>query len=390
MCRCGPGAGRPYRRRGESRRRRAAGRARGPRRPRGPRPRPPGPGRWSSRSPRPASTAPTCCSARAATTRRRARRPGRGSSARAPWSRSARGSTGLAVGDRVCALLDGGGYAERVAVRAGQVLPLPDGVDLVEAAALPEAAATVHSTVVGTARAAGRRDVPRPRRHERHRDHGDPARRRPRRPRPGHGRLPRQGRGRRAVRGRGRARLPGRRPARPRHGADRRPRRRRRPRPRRGPLPRPARAAARHRRPARRHRAHGRPRRRARPGRAHDQARVAARQHAAGPAVGGEGADLRRRRASRSGRWSPGARCGRSSTGCCRWPTRPRGTACSRRASTSARCSWSPDGARWRGERRPPRPPARPRRRTASPSPPGPPPSGPRTATGSSWSPRRG
>lgn len=59
---------------------------------------------------------------------------------------------GLAVGDRVCALLDGGGYAERVAVRAGQVMPVPDGVDLVEAAALPEAAATVHSNVVGTAR----------------------------------------------------------------------------------------------------------------------------------------------------------------------------------------------------------------------------------------------
>ncbi len=62
------------------------------------------------------------------------------------------GVTGLAVGDRVCALLDGGGYAERVAVRAGQVMPVPDGVDLVEAAALPEAAATVHSNVVSTAR----------------------------------------------------------------------------------------------------------------------------------------------------------------------------------------------------------------------------------------------
>ena len=62
------------------------------------------------------------------------------------------GVRGLSVGERVCALLDGGGYAERVAVRAGQVMPVPTGVDLVEAAALPEAAVTVYSTVVGTAR----------------------------------------------------------------------------------------------------------------------------------------------------------------------------------------------------------------------------------------------
>jgi putative PIG3 family NAD(P)H quinone oxidoreductase len=62
------------------------------------------------------------------------------------------GVAGLSVGDRVCALLDGGGYAERVAVRAGQVMPVPEGVDLVEAAALPEAAATVHSNLLGTAR----------------------------------------------------------------------------------------------------------------------------------------------------------------------------------------------------------------------------------------------
>ncbi|WP_336921633.1 NAD(P)H-quinone oxidoreductase [Aquipuribacter sp. SD81] len=57
-----------------------------------------------------------------------------------------------AVGDQVCALLDGGGYAERVAVRAGQVVPVPDGVDVVAAAALAEVAATVHSNVVSTAR----------------------------------------------------------------------------------------------------------------------------------------------------------------------------------------------------------------------------------------------
>ncbi|MCL2455033.1 MAG: NAD(P)H-quinone oxidoreductase [Micrococcales bacterium] len=51
------------------------------------------------------------------------------------------------VGDHVCALLTGGGYAERVAVDAGLVLPVPDGVDLVDAAALPEAAATVLSNL---------------------------------------------------------------------------------------------------------------------------------------------------------------------------------------------------------------------------------------------------
>lgn len=50
-------------------------------------------------------------------------------------------------GDRVCALLPGGGYAEFVTVDAGLVLPVPAGVDLVEAAGLPEVAATVWSNV---------------------------------------------------------------------------------------------------------------------------------------------------------------------------------------------------------------------------------------------------
>ena len=57
------------------------------------------------------------------------------------------GVTGWAVGDEVCALLSGGGYAERVAVPAGQLLPVPTGVTLVEAAALPEVACTVWSNV---------------------------------------------------------------------------------------------------------------------------------------------------------------------------------------------------------------------------------------------------
>lgn len=57
------------------------------------------------------------------------------------------GVTGWDVGDEVCCLLAGGGYAERVAVPAGQVMPVPTGVDLVTAAALPEVAATVWSNV---------------------------------------------------------------------------------------------------------------------------------------------------------------------------------------------------------------------------------------------------
>ncbi|MEU6832445.1 NAD(P)H-quinone oxidoreductase [Nocardia beijingensis] len=56
-----------------------------------------------------------------------------------------------AVGDRVCALLSGGGYAERVAVPATQVLPVPDGLDIAAAAGLPEVAATVWSNLVMTA-----------------------------------------------------------------------------------------------------------------------------------------------------------------------------------------------------------------------------------------------
>lgn len=58
------------------------------------------------------------------------------------------GVTGWEVGDEVCALLAGGGYAERVVVPAAQLLPLPEGVDLVTAASLPEVACTVWSNVV--------------------------------------------------------------------------------------------------------------------------------------------------------------------------------------------------------------------------------------------------
>jgi putative PIG3 family NAD(P)H quinone oxidoreductase len=57
------------------------------------------------------------------------------------------GATHWKVGDAVCALLAGGGYAERVAVPQVQVMPVPDGVALDEAAALPEVACTVWSNM---------------------------------------------------------------------------------------------------------------------------------------------------------------------------------------------------------------------------------------------------
>ncbi|MEV7526921.1 NAD(P)H-quinone oxidoreductase [Agrococcus sediminis] len=63
------------------------------------------------------------------------------------------GVTGWAVGDEVCALLAGGGYAERAAVPTTQLLPVPAGVPLAEAAALPEAVCTVWTAM---------RDLPAP------------------------------------------------------------------------------------------------------------------------------------------------------------------------------------------------------------------------------------
>ena len=57
------------------------------------------------------------------------------------------GVEGWDVGDEVCALLASGGYAEKVAVPAGQVMPVPSGVNLKAAAALPEVACTVWSNV---------------------------------------------------------------------------------------------------------------------------------------------------------------------------------------------------------------------------------------------------
>ncbi len=60
------------------------------------------------------------------------------------------GVAGWAVGDEVCALLTGGGYAELVAVPVGQLMAVPGGVGLVDAAALPEVTCTVWSMVFGS------------------------------------------------------------------------------------------------------------------------------------------------------------------------------------------------------------------------------------------------
>jgi NADPH2:quinone reductase len=60
--------------------------------------------------------------------------------------------TEFKVGDAVCALLQGGGYAQFCSVDAGQVLPIPGSLDKVEAASLPEAMFTVWSNVFGFGR----------------------------------------------------------------------------------------------------------------------------------------------------------------------------------------------------------------------------------------------
>lgn len=58
------------------------------------------------------------------------------------------GVSEFAVGDAVCALTNGGGYAEYVAVPVGQVLPVPKGLSLIEAASLPETFFTVWANVI--------------------------------------------------------------------------------------------------------------------------------------------------------------------------------------------------------------------------------------------------
>jgi putative PIG3 family NAD(P)H quinone oxidoreductase len=64
------------------------------------------------------------------------------------------GVTDWRPGDEVCALLAGGGYAEQVVVPAGQVLPVPERVDVTAAAAFPETACTVYANIFMVARLA--------------------------------------------------------------------------------------------------------------------------------------------------------------------------------------------------------------------------------------------
>jgi len=64
------------------------------------------------------------------------------------------GVTELSLGQNVCALLSGGGYAEYALADAGSVLPLPDGIDLIAAAGLPEAAFTAWTNIVDSGRLA--------------------------------------------------------------------------------------------------------------------------------------------------------------------------------------------------------------------------------------------
>jgi putative PIG3 family NAD(P)H quinone oxidoreductase len=63
-------------------------------------------------------------------------------------------AAGLAIGDAACALVAGGGYAEVCAAPAGQCLPVPPGLSMVEAAALPETFFTVWQNVFHIARLA--------------------------------------------------------------------------------------------------------------------------------------------------------------------------------------------------------------------------------------------
>ena len=86
--------------------------------------------RCSSACAPPASTARTCSSAAAPIPRRPARRPtSPGSSSPARSSRSARAPTRFAVGDRVMAIVGGGGQAELCAVHERQAMPVPDAVE---------------------------------------------------------------------------------------------------------------------------------------------------------------------------------------------------------------------------------------------------------------------
>jgi hypothetical protein len=92
-------------------------------------------------------------------------------------------------GDKVCALVNGGGYAAYCIAEETSTLPIPAGCDMVRAAALPETFFTVWNNVFERGALAA---VPGARRHQRHRHYRHPARQGLRRARAGHSRLRRQ------------------------------------------------------------------------------------------------------------------------------------------------------------------------------------------------------
>ena len=106
-------------------------------------------------------------------------------------------------GDSVCALVAGGGYARYRVAPEPQALPLPQGTRPGEAAAIPETFFTVWTNLFERGQPEGGRDGADPRRLERHRHDGSPARAGVRRDGLRNGRLRHQVRGVRATRGAG-------------------------------------------------------------------------------------------------------------------------------------------------------------------------------------------
>ena len=106
----------------------------------------PGPGEVLIQVAAAGSIVPTCCNGAASMRRRPARRPFRASKWPGRSSRQGR-RPALRSATRVCALIAGGGYAEYALAPAGQCLVVPDGLSMVEAAALPETLFTVWSNL---------------------------------------------------------------------------------------------------------------------------------------------------------------------------------------------------------------------------------------------------
>ena len=139
------------------------------------------------------------------------------------------GVNGWHVGEQVCALLSGGGYAEQVAVPAGQLLPAPEGHHAHRGGRAPGDGLHRVLQRLPHRRTRGRRDAARPRRRQRHRHDGDPARQARRRAGRGHRRIAAEAGRLPGPRRRHHDQLPRGGLRRQPHGGDRRPRRRRHP-----------------------------------------------------------------------------------------------------------------------------------------------------------------